>query len=147
MKSRHQGLVLALALAAMTPLHARNDQNTYALQDALNTPAAQQKLDPAIRLYFGDQPHARPTKTLGEWKTNKKTNAVNKSDQEACEWVFLSAALELQERAHREGGNAVINIKSNLNNIERSSGTQYQCANGTLMAGVALKGTVVQLPR
>ena len=43
------------------------------------------------------------------------------------------------------GGNAVINIKSNWKHRETSSETQYQCVMGLLMAGVALKGTVVRL--
>ena len=137
--------LLSIALTAAAA-HARNDRNAYPLSDAMATPAAQQRLDPAVRLFFGAQKHPKATQTLGEWKTNKKTNAFNKSDKEACEWVFLSAALELQERARKEGGNAVVNIRSNLDNIERSSETEYQCANGNLMAGVALKGTVVRLP-
>lgn len=146
MTHRLKHAIFALTLIVTSQAQARNDQNTYPLADALGTPAAQQKLDPGVRLFFGDQKHPKTTRTLGEWKTNKKTNAFNKSDKDACEWVFLSAALELQERARKEGGNAVVNIKSNLGNIERSSATEYHCANGALMAGVALKGTVVRLP-
>lgn len=112
---------------------------------ALATPAAQEKLDGTIKLYFGNQKHAKPVAQYGEWSTNKKTNAFNKSDREACEWVFLSAVLELQERARKEGGNAVINIKSNYKNTLTVSDTEYMCGAGNLMAGVALTGTVVKL--
>lgn len=124
---------------------ARDEHNMYPLEDALNTPAAKEKLDPSVKLYFGQQPTPKVAKELGEWKTNKKTNSFNKSDKEACEWVFLSAVLELQERARNEGGNAVVGIKSNYKNIERSSETEYMCGNGALMAGTAFKGTVVKL--
>ena len=124
---------------------ARDDQNMYPLVDALNAEAAKEKLDPSIRLYFGNQKPPKIAKDFGEWKTSKKTNAFNKSDKEACEWVFLSAALELQERAKTEGGNAVVAIKSNYKNNERSSETEYMCGNGAVMAGVALKGKVVKL--
>jgi uncharacterized protein YbjQ (UPF0145 family) len=55
--------------------------------------------------------------------------------------------LELQERARKEGGNAVINIKSNYRNEERASATQYTCGAGAVIAGVALKGDVVTLGR
>lgn len=117
----------------------------YPIADALQTPAAQDKLDKEIRLYFGNQPHPAIAQRIGEWGTNKKTNAFNKTDKEACEWTFLSAVLELQERARKEGGNAVINIKSNYKNTLTSSETEYMCGNGALMSGVALKGTVVNL--
>ncbi|HRE16013.1 MAG TPA: excinuclease ATPase subunit, partial [Rhodocyclaceae bacterium] len=111
----------------------------------LATPASQEKIDKTIRLYFGAQKSPAIAKRLGEWGTNKKTNAFNKTDKEACEWTFLSAVLELQERARKEGGDAVINIKSNYKSRQTSSTTEYMCGNGALMAGVALKGTVVKL--
>lgn len=124
---------------------ARDDQRMHSLEDALNAQASRDKLDPSIQLYFGSQKHPKVVKEHGEWKTNKKTNGFNKSDKEACEWTFLSAVLELQERARKEGGNAVIGIKSNYKNIERISETEYMCGSGALMSGVALKGRVVKL--
>lgn len=133
-----------LGLAHHTAL-ARDDRNMYPIADALQTPAAQEKLDKEIRLFFGTQGTPPVAKRIGEWGTNKKTNAFNKTDKEACEWTFLSAVLELQERARKEGGNAVINIKSNYKNALTSSETEYMCGNGALMSGVALKGTVVNL--
>lgn len=136
--------VLIMALAMAGSAAARDDHNMYPLEDALNTPAAQEKLNKDIKLYFGKQKGPKATKQLGEWKTNKKTNAFNKTDKEACEWTFLSAVLELQERALKEGGNAVVNIVSNYKNQETSSETEYMCGNGALMAGVALKGTVIK---
>lgn len=138
--------VMTSLLLATTAAHARDEHLSLPLKDALETPAAKSKLDKGVKLYFGKQKHPKPVKTLGEWKTNKKTNAFNKSDKEACEWVFLSAALELQERARKEGGNAVINIRSNYKSHEKSSETEYTCGAGALMAGVAFKGTVVKLP-
>lgn len=135
-------LVAALSIAGSAA--ARDDHNMYPLEDALNTPAAQEKLNPDIKLYFGKQKSPKAAKQLGEWKTNKKTNAFNKSDKEACEWTFLSAVLELQERAEKEGGNAVVNIVSNYKNQVTSSETEYMCGNGALMSGVALKGSVIK---
>lgn len=119
----------------------------WSIGDALTTTAAKEKLDPTIKLYFGDQKHPKISKEHGEWKTNKKTNGVNKSDREACEWVFLTAILEMQERARKEGGNALVNIKSNYRNIERGSETEYMCGSGALMSGVALKGRAVLLAK
>ena len=44
-----------------------------------------------------------------------------------------------------KGGNAVINIRSFYKKNEMSSETKFECHVGLLMAGVALKGTVVYL--
>ena len=84
-------------------------------------------------------------KAFGEHRTNKKTNAFNKSDKEACDWVLLSALKQLQARALDIGGDAVIDIKSNYKNREFTSATEYQCGAGNVVAGVALKGAVVKL--
>jgi uncharacterized protein YbjQ (UPF0145 family) len=138
---------LALLFGVSTQGFARDDHTMYPLKDALNAPQAKERLDPRIRLYFGKRGHPPIAKDFGEWRTNKKTNAFNKSDKEACEWTFLSAVLELQERAKKLGANAVVGIKSNYRNIERSSETQYMCGNGALMAGVAFKGRVVSIRR
>jgi uncharacterized protein YbjQ (UPF0145 family) len=61
--------------------------------------------------------------------------------------VFLSAVLELQDRVRKEGGNAVINIKSNYRNVERESATEFTCGSGAVVAGLALKGEVVTLKK
>ncbi|KAA0678543.1 excinuclease ABC subunit A [Azospirillum brasilense] len=137
--------MIAIIVTANSPALARDERLSFPVEAALSTAAAQDKLDRGVRLYFGEQKHPKPVANLGEWATNKKTNAFNKSDQEACEWVFLSAVLELQERARKQGGDAVINIKSNYKNTETTSNTEYMCGAGNIMAGVALKGTVVKL--
>lgn len=141
-------ILVPLFFAALTaPAAARDDRLMFPFSEALAAPAAEAKVDKEIRLYFGDQKHPKAAKTLGEWSTNKKTNAFNKSDKEACDWTLLSAVLELQERARKEGGDAVINIKSNYKNQLTSSETEYMCGAGTMMSGVALKGTVVKLAK
>jgi hypothetical protein len=138
------GAALAILLVAGHAA-ARDDVQAYPLQDALGTPSAMQKLDPQIKLYFGNQPHPQIAKDIGEWKTNKKTNGFGKSDKVACEWAFLSAVLELQQRARKEGGNAVVSIRSNYKDIERSSATEYTCGSGATVSGVAFKARVVKL--
>ena len=55
--------------------------------------------------------------------------------------------LQLQKRAQDVGADAVVNIVSNFNNVEFASATEFQCADGALMAGVALKGDFVKLAR
>jgi len=82
---------------------------------------------------------------VGEFTANRKTNATNKTDKEACEISFVSAVLSLQQRARREGGDAVVNIHSVYKNENRESDSEYLCGAGTFAAGVALRGTVVKL--
>src|SRR5258706_15562506 len=104
--------VAILALSSMSAAVARDDRLMFPAKAAMEKgQTTKDRLDPWIPLYFGKKGPA-VEKKLGEWTSNKKTNATNKSDQEACGIAFVSAALSLQERAKREGGNAVVNIKS-----------------------------------
>jgi uncharacterized protein YbjQ (UPF0145 family) len=143
MKVIGNAVLFAVACTVSLPAAARDEQKMYPIGPALQSVAAQGKLDPSIRVFFGKQKHQKITKNFGEWQTNKKTNAFAKSDQQACEWVFLGALIALQGRARKEGANAVIAISSNYKNFETSSDSEYVCGAGGLMAGVALKGRVV----
>ena len=145
MKQAVAGLVSLVALAVALPAAARDDRLKFPVKAALaKGQNYKEKLDPQIKLYFGKQP-VKVAKTIGEWTSNKKTNAFNKSDQEACDIAFISAAVSLQDRAKREGGNAVINIHSVYKNDKFESASEYMCGAGPTMAGVALRGTVVTL--
>jgi len=117
------------------------------IQDALNTSGADEKLDGSVRFYFGDQRHPKVLKRHGEFMSNKKTNAFNKTDKRACEWAFLSAMVSFQERAQREGGNAVINLRSYYKKNLISSSTEFECGAGAVIAGVTFLGDVVTLAR
>ncbi|MBE0457528.1 excinuclease ABC subunit A [Pseudoalteromonas sp. KG3] len=137
-------LLLASSLLTITAVEARDDIGKYPIQSLLETSKAKEALLD-IPLYFADQVHTKESSKYGEVITNKKTNAFNKSDREACEWVMLSALKALQERAVKEGMNAVVNIQSYYKKREFVSSTEYECGAGALMAGVALKGTLVKL--
>ena len=117
----------------------------FSIAEALRTVAAEQRIDQNVQLVFGDNPHPRIAKNIGTYTSNKKTNAFGKSDEKACNWAFLSAIITLRDRARTEGGNAVINIRSNYKNNETSSETSFQCGAGSVVAGVALIGDVVTL--
>ena len=99
----------------------------------------------SIRLYFGDQAHPAVDNSLGEFTSNRKTNAVGRSDEKACKWAFLSAMKTLQERAIKEGGNAVINIYSYYKKNTFVSATEFECGAGATVAGVTMIGEVVTL--
>ena len=145
---RFLGIVAILAsFMAVNNAVARDDHHMFPIGDVLNSQAAKDRLDPDIRLYFGNQRHPKVAKDFGEWKTNKKTNGFGKSDKTACEWAMIAALKQMQERAKQQGGNAIVGIKSNYRSIERSSESEYMCGSGALMSGVALKGKIVKLAR
>lgn len=129
----------ALVLSACAP---RDTVHYLSIDEALNSAEAKKVLDPNIKLYFGKP---APGKTLVKGAvTNPKTNAINKTDLEACQWVFLSAVKKFQERAVKEGGTKVGNLVSYYKKKEYSSTTKYECHAGHSIAGVALKGDVVK---
>ncbi|MDN4502145.1 excinuclease ABC subunit A [Alteromonadaceae bacterium BrNp21-10] len=138
-------VVVTTCLLLTTNAIARDDRVKFEFEQLLQSEKAKQALLD-IPVFFAGQNHPAPLKTWGEVSTSRKTNAFGKSDQEACEWVLLSALKVLQERARKEGMNAVINIKSNYKHQEFVSSTEFECGAGTLMAGVALTGDIVKLP-
>ena len=139
-------LALIAALLFSTSVgNARNTINQYSIEDALAVGEARGRLESSIRLYFGDQEHPTVARKIGTYTANKKTNAFNKSDTEACNWAFLSAMVSLQGRAVREGGNAIINIRSYYYKNKFSSATEFECGSGAMVAGVTMIGDVVEL--
>lgn len=138
-------LVLLTSLFLFFPLtsQARDTTHMMSIDEAMQLEDFKEKLDPSIALYFGDQDYPKAAKKFGNFTTNKKTNAFGKSDEKACNWVFLSALLALQERAKAEGGNAVVNIASYYKKNKVSSRSEFECHAGNIMAGVALNGDVV----
>jgi len=140
----HIALSLVLVFATSTS-QARNEVLRFSIEEALSQPEAVSRLDSSIRLFFGDQAVPAIERKLGTFTSNKKTNGLNKSDAEACNWAFLSAMMSLQERAAREGGNAVVNIRSFYRKSEFSSASDFECGAGTFVVGITMVGEVVTL--
>jgi hypothetical protein len=146
MRAKTGLLVLVLGSMCVAKVaDARDDRLRFALADVLSSAEAKKTLDPGIQLYFGKQPYAQPAQRFSTNTSNKKTNFFNKTDQEGCNWVFLSAVRKLQEHARRNGGNAIVNIVSNYKNQEFSSETEFECGAGSIVGGVALRGEVVSI--
>ncbi len=123
---------------------SREDVQSFSIENAMNTEDAKSKLE-GVKFAFGTTSIGKVSQRYGEFQTNKKTNAFGKSDERACNWAFLSAMISLHDRAITEGGNAVINIRSNYKNNKTSSETTFQCGAGNVVAGVALIGVVVKI--
>ena len=141
--------VVALAAfgAASLALGASRDEHVrFSIQAALEKGHSYRtKVEFDVRLYFGDQKTPPVVKRMATFSANTKSNAVGKSDQEACDIAFISAVADLQRYARQEGGDAVINIKSVYRGANSASQSEYVCGAGNIMVGVTLEGTVVKL--
>ncbi|TYQ13574.1 UNVERIFIED_ORG: hypothetical protein JN05_02972 [Zoogloea ramigera] len=143
------------AIAALLVASSATSVNAFAadtmvklpIADALAANNAQQRLGDTVKFYFGSQKTPKVATVIATDKTSQRTNGFNKSTDTACQWVFLSAMLALQKRANELGADAVVNIVSNFKDQEFSSVTEYECADGAIMAGVALKADFVKLAK
>ncbi|QJQ02698.1 hypothetical protein [Herbaspirillum rubrisubalbicans] len=145
MKHISLAVTLSLALAAALPAQARDTKHLLPLDSTSNMKDKDGILDGSVKFYFAGQPHPAVLEKVSTDVTNQKTNAVGKSDEEACKWVFLSALVQLHKKAKELGGNAVVNIVSYYKKNEMASATEFECHAGATMAGVALKGDIVKL--
>jgi len=139
-------IVTALAITFLaTTASARNDVDNYSIADALKSDEAKSILGSDIKFYFGTQGHGDIITEHSEYRVNRKTNGSNKTDKDACNWVFLSVMKELRDKARNVGANAVVNIRSNYQNNTTTSNETFQCGSGTFTSGVAFIGDVVTL--
>ncbi len=121
--------------------YARNDVLEFSFSKAVNTPKAQGVLGTDIGYTFGGG-HGQII--LKGAVSNKKTNAFNKSDEEACNWALYSAIKSFQARARKEGGRKAINLVSFLDRKEYHDKSKFQCRVGTFTAAVVLKGDIAK---
>lgn len=135
--------LLALAIAA--PAQARDARVQFDIASAIAQGKAQGVLDGSVAFYFEGQATPAVQQDFGTANTNRKTNAVGKSEQEACDWAFLGALVALQEAAKARGANAVVGLRSNYKRVVYSSPTRYECGSGRLMVGVALLGSYARV--
>lgn len=140
-------LTAIVVLASAIPhAKARDTRVELPLQELLDSPQAREAgIDGSIRFYLAGQKHPAVVSKMGEDVANRKTNAANKSDEEACRWVALSTLKALQDKAKSMGANAVIDVVSYYKKNEFRSPTNYECYAGAIMAGTAFKGTYAKL--
>ncbi|MCZ6159430.1 excinuclease ABC subunit A [Campylobacter ureolyticus] len=136
-------LVLAIFIAfSFTNLSAKDKILYLPISDVLNSKEAKEALDPNIKLSFGSG--AKANIIAKNLQANKKTNSVNKSDEEACKWVLLSALKTFQDRAVNEGGTKVVNLTGYFKKQPYDSKDKFQCAVGSIMTGVTLRGDIAK---
>jgi uncharacterized protein YbjQ (UPF0145 family) len=136
--------LLAVSLTSFSA-SAADTMLKFPIAGAMAANDAQSRLGDSVKFYFADQPTPPVISKITSDKTSLRTNGFGKSAEKACNYVFLSAMLALQKRAHDVGANAVINIVSNFKDIEMASQTEFECADGAIMAGVALKADFVKI--
>lgn len=127
-----------LSQASDTALYLDFDQTVQAATKA-------GRLDGSVKFYLAGQTVPGKADLRGEAVTNKKTNAFNKSDEEACDWALQSALITLQDAAKKAGANAVMDIVSFYKRAPYSNAQKYECHAGTFVAGVALKGQLANI--
>jgi uncharacterized protein YbjQ (UPF0145 family) len=137
--------VVAL-VSAIPQAAARETRVELPLQELLDSPQAKEAgIDGSVRFYLAGQKHPAIVSKMGEDVANRKTNAANKSDEEACRWVTLSVLKAFQDSAKSKGANAVIDVVSYYKKKEFRSPSNYECYAGAIMAGTALKGTYAKI--
>lgn len=137
-------LCLGLAAAPLQGASAApkdSDQiKTLSLQDMIHHPDYATKVPTDIKFFYGDQ-QVTVKQLLGPVRTSRKTNKRS-NPTASCQWAMYSALIAFAEEARLQGGNAVVNIRSNYGNVETSSPHTFKCGVGTMMVGVALKGDI-----
>jgi hypothetical protein len=137
---------LATLLLCLVPAisQARDTTHYLPFEEVVNEALQAGRLDGSVKFYLASTPKGaqilNPHVT-----TNPKTNAFNKSDEEACRWVLQSALIKLQETAKAAGANAVVDITSYYKKNERRDAKTYECHAGAVMAGVALKAKLAKV--
>ena len=137
--------VMAVAALASSAASARDDLLKFPIAGAMAANDAETRLAGPVKFFFAGQPTPAVLSKISTDKTSQRTNGFGKSAEKSCNYVFLSAMLRLKERAHELGADAVVNIVSNYKDNEFASATEFECADGALMSGVALKGDFVKL--
>ncbi len=136
--------VLVLAMCVSSAV-AKDVKEKYSVKKAFEFAKVKALFPGNIKFYWGKQHHPPVVKKFGTYKTSKRTNGFAKKRDYACSLAMASALSALQDRAVREGGNAVINIVSNIKNHPESSTKEFSCLAGAMMVNVALQGTVVTI--
>ncbi|KPA92449.1 MULTISPECIES: hypothetical protein [Pseudomonas] len=142
MKTKTWAAAAALLLCCLPGLSQARDTTLNLPFDKVVAEAVSTgKIDGSVKFYLaGNTPKGKVTVVSPGAVTNKKTNAFNKSDEEACAWALQSALITLHDAAKKAGANAVTNIVSYYKRNETRSPTTYECHAGAFIGGVALKG-------
>ena len=141
-------VVFLASIMVLAPIAAgaRNTMHDFDIKEAMESDVGKSKLL-GVPVYFAGQSHAKVASDKGVFTANRRTNAFNKSDEQACRIAFLSAVIALQSRAQKMGADAVVDIKSITKHQNLESAKQYRCVAGNVVANVVLTGRVVKFKK
>lgn len=145
MKISSVAFVLVVLLISTSNVFARNTEVLVNAQEAVDRQGKGDLLD--IPFYMKGQEHPPVKKKIGNWRSTRKGRGAFQSDTDACSRTFVSAIKSLQERAQKEGGNAIINVISVTKDAPYENATQFRCIAGGIIVHVALEGDVVVLEK
>ncbi len=130
---------LILVMLLGTTLQARDTKLMLSVSKGLKKGRQVGALDRSIRVQFGSSGLRSGQR---RYTANRKTNAFNKTDVEACEWAFISSVKSLQDRARNMGKRRVTGIVNYYNRRRRSNPSRYECHVGKFVAKVAIQGNI-----
>ncbi|QOW45020.1 MULTISPECIES: excinuclease [Acinetobacter] len=136
-------IALALGVSGIASVQAADSIHQFNFQEAVDRAVADGVLDGSVKFYLAGTKSGGQVLQKG-LVTNKKTNGFGKSAENACDHVLRSALIQFQNTAKSRGANAVTNLVSFYKSNETRSTTTYDCAKGTAVAGVALKGDIAK---
>ena len=141
-------VVLFASIVALAPMAAgaRATFHDLDIKQAMDSDAGKSKLL-GVPVHFAGQSYAKVASDMGVFTANRRTNAFNKSDEQACRIAFLSAVIALQSRDQKLDADAVVDIKSITKHRKLESAKQYRCAAGNVVANVVLTGRVVKFKK
>ncbi|MHC8389788.1 hypothetical protein ACYZTM_17520 [Pseudomonas sp. MDT2-39-1] len=112
-------------------------------------------LDGSVKFYLAGEALPTQVRKLNAVSSSRKTDAEDKSAEDACFWALQSTLATLQSKAKKAGANAVINIAGiNKRDLSQDTGN-YQCSDDgerpglealkAVVSGVALRGNLVRV--
>ena len=141
-----RSIVIALSVFTLiggaTPVLAADTWEYFSVQDALNSPLAQGKLDSDISFHMKGQQHPEVIDVTPEYTSNQRSRKFGRSVEEACQTAFISSLMSFQQRAYKEDADTVVGLYSVTKDKRFESTDQYSCLVGGMVANVALRGKV-----
>ena len=101
------------------------------------------RLPEGVRFTFGDTP-VEVVQSLGETRSNRASVKGARTLSDACRWAMLGALKGLGEQARAKGANAVIRLRSTIDDQPGSAST-FRCRVSNSIVHVAVTGELAQV--
>lgn len=98
-----RAVLFAFAISVMSlaaaPAMADDVVGNYQIASVIARPDFTSQLE-GVSFYFGDTPHPAVARRIeANVTTSLRTRKLGRSNEEACQWVMLSALMQLRDRA------------------------------------------------